>query len=102
MPDNMQEAVIEARAQLQAEAKLKDACRQLNIPIPLTTAPPSVVFPEGTPSGSKTQVSKEMITTQGDFKSAEVEGDMAQATSSAKGPRRIIPTQVKSEGDIKP
>ena len=36
MPGNIQEAVVEVRAQLQAEAKLKDVCRQLNIPLPLT------------------------------------------------------------------
>ena len=45
MPGNMQEAVVEVRAQLQAEAKLKDVCRQLNIPVPLTAVSSSVVFP---------------------------------------------------------
>ena len=62
MPGNMQEAVVKARAQLQAEAKLKDACRQLNIPVPLTTVSPFVVLPTKSSSGSESQVPKETTT----------------------------------------
>ena len=53
MPGNMQEAVVEARAQLQAEAKLKDVCRQLNIPVPLTTVTPTVEIPAKLPPESE-------------------------------------------------
>ena len=87
MPGNMQEAVVEARAQLQAEAKLKDVCRQLNIPVPLTTASPSVVLPTKSSPGSKPQVPKETTTAQDDPKSAQAEVETAQATSSKGGPK---------------
>ena len=102
MPGNMQEAVFKVRAQLQVEAKLKDVCRQLNIPVPLMTTPPPMVFTEGIPLESKTQTSKKASTTQGDSKSAEAEDITAQTISSAGVPRRIKPMQVKSEEDVKP
>ena len=101
MPGNMQEAVVEARAQLQAEAKLKDICRQLNIPVPLTAVSSSVVLPTKSSSGSESQVPKETTITQGDSKTAQAEMETAEATSSKGGPRRIMPMQVKSEGDVK-
>ena len=53
MPGNMQEAVVEVRAQLQAEAKLKDTCRQLNIPVPLTAVSSSVVLLTESSSGNE-------------------------------------------------
>ena len=87
MPGNMQEAVVEARAQLQAEAKLKDICRQLNIPVPLTTISPSVVLPAKSSSGSESQVLKEKTVAQDDPKSAQIEVETAQATSSKGDPR---------------
>ena len=101
MPGNMQEAVVEARAQLQAEAKLKDVCRQLNIPVSLTTASPPVVLPTKSSPESEPQVPKEITTAQDDPKSAQAKVETAQATSSKGGPKQIVPVQVKSEGDIK-
>ena len=102
MPGNMQEAVVEVRAQLQAEAKLKDICRQLNIPVPLTAVPSSVVFPTDSSPRSEIQVLKETTLTQGDPKTAQAEIKSAEATASKGEPRRITPMQVKSEGDVKP
>ena len=76
MPGNMQEAVIETRAQLQAEAKLKDICRQLNIPVPLTTVTPTVEMPAKLPQESESQVLKETVTAPGVSKSTEMEGKL--------------------------
>ena len=87
MPGNMQEAVVEARAQLQAEAKLKDVCRQLNIPVPLITVTPTMEIPAKLPPQSESRVPKETITAPGVSKSAETEGETAQTTSSGGGPR---------------
>ena len=98
----MQEAVVEARAQLQAEAKLKDICRQLNIPVPLTAVSSSVVLLTESSSGSESQVPKETTATQGNPKTAQAEMETAEATSSKGEPRQIMPMQVKSEGDVKP
>ena len=87
MPGNMQEAVVEVRAQLQAEAKLKDVCRQLNIPVPLTAVSSSVVLPTESSPRSETQVLKETTTTQGDPKTAQAEMETAEATLSKGEPR---------------
>ena len=42
MPGQMQDAVVEARAQLLAETKLKELCKQLGIPAPRYEPPPIV------------------------------------------------------------
>ena len=42
MPGQLQEVVIEVRAQLLAEAKLKELCKQLNIPLPIVPTPPVI------------------------------------------------------------
>ena len=42
MPGQLQEAVVEARAQLLLEARLKEICQKLNIPLPANVAPPAV------------------------------------------------------------
>ena len=81
---------------------MKDVCRQLNIPVPLTAVSPSLVFPTESSNGSKTQVLKETTTTQGDPKTAQAEMKSAEATVSKGEPRQITPMQVKSEGDVKP
>ena len=44
MPGQMQDAVVEARAQLSAEVKLKELCEQLGVPAP-RYEPPSMVHP---------------------------------------------------------
>ena len=42
MPGQMQDAVVEARAQLLAETKLKELCEQLGVPAPRYEPPPMV------------------------------------------------------------
>ena len=42
MPGQMQDAVVEARAQLLAETKLKELCKQLGVPAPRYEPPPIV------------------------------------------------------------
>ena len=42
MPGQMQNAVVEARAQLLAEVKLKELCKQLGVPAPRYEPPPMV------------------------------------------------------------
>ena len=42
MPGQMQDAVVEARAQLLAETKLKELCEQLGVPAPWYEPPPMV------------------------------------------------------------
>ena len=42
MPGQMQDAVVEARAQLLAETKLKELCEQLGVPTPRYEPPPMV------------------------------------------------------------
>ena len=44
MPGQMQDAIVEARAQLLAEVKLKELCKQLGVPAP-RCEPPSMVHP---------------------------------------------------------
>ena len=55
MPGQMQNAVVEARAQLLAETKLKELCRQLGVPAP-RYEPPSMIHPVDTGRNSCTRV----------------------------------------------
>ena len=42
MPGQLQEAVVEARAQLLLEVRLKEICQKLNIPLPAIIAPQAI------------------------------------------------------------
>ena len=98
----MQEAVLEARAQLQPEAKLKDICKQLNIPVPIIPTPPAMHQTEEAPSGSEAQPVTMVKGTLEEMGPTKVKAMTFKATPSARTPRRITPVQIKSKVDVKP
>ena len=96
MPGQMQSAVVEARAQLLAETKLKELCRQLGVPAP-RYEPPSMVHPidEGILGEKAVPMSGE---------ETHEEPVTEDQPSTSKAVRKIIPklvmTEVKKE--VKP
>ena len=96
MPDQMQNAVVEARAQLLAEVELKELCKQLGVPAP-QYEPPSMVHPidEGILGEKAEPMSGE------DSHKGPVREDQL---STSKVVRKIIPTLVMTEvkREVKP
>ena len=96
MPGQMQDAVVEARAQLLAEVKLKELCKQLGVPAP-RYEPPSMVHPidEGI-LGEKAVPMSGKESHEGPVKEDQ--------PSTSKAVRKIIPTLVTTEvkREVKP
>ena len=96
MPGQMQDAVIEACAQLLAETKLKELCKQLGVPAP-RYEPPPMVHPvdEG--------ILGEKAVPMSDVKPHAEQGKEDQPGTS-KTVRRVVPTLVTTEvkKEIKP
>ena len=96
MPGQMQSAVVEARAQLLAETKLKELCKQLGVPAP-RYEPPSVVHPidEGILGEKAVPMSGE---------ETHEEPVKEDQPSTSKAVRKIIPTLVMTEvkKEVKP
>ena len=96
MPGQMQSAVVEARAQLLAEVKLKELCKQLGVPAP-RYEPPSMVHPidEGILGEKAVPMSGEE-SPEGPVKEDQL--------STSKVVRKIIPTLVTTEvkREVKP
>ena len=96
MPGQMQDAVVEARAQLLAETKLKELCEQLGVPAPRYEPPPMVhpvdegILGEKAVPMSSVKSRKEQV--------------KEDQPSTSKTVRRVVPklvtTEVKKE--IKP
>ena len=96
MPGQMQSAVVEARAQLLAETKLKELCKQLGVPA-LRYEPPSVVHPidEGILGEKAVPMSGE---------ESHEESVKEDQPSTSKVVRKIISTLITTEvkREIKP
>ena len=94
MPGQMQNAVAEARAQLLAEVKLKELCKQLGVPAQRYEAPPMIhPIDEGI-------LGEKAVSMSGELPEGPVRED--QPTTSAV--RKITPTLVTTEvkKEIKP
>ena len=96
MPGQMQDAVVEARAQLLAEVKLKELCEQLGVPAP-RYEPQSMVHPidEGILGRKAVPMSGKELH----------EGPVGEdQLSTSKAVRKIIPTLVTTEvkREVKP
>ena len=96
MPGQMQDAVVEARAQLLAETKLKELCKQLGIPAP-RYEPPPIVHPVD--EGILGEKAVPMPGVQ-----AQVEQVKEDQPSTSKTVWRVVPTLVTTEvkKEIKP
>ena len=96
MPGQMQNAVVEARAQLLAETKLKELCKQLGVPAP-RYEPPPMVHPvdEGILGEKAVPMSGE---------ETHEESVKEDQPSTSKAVRKIIPTLVTTEvkKEVKP
>ena len=95
MLGQMQSAVVEARAQLLAETKLKELCKQLGVPAP-QYEPPSMVHPidEGI-------LGEKAVPISGELHEGPVREDQP---STSEAVWRIIPTLVTTEvkKEVKP
>ena len=96
MPGQMQDAVVEARAQLLAETKLKELCKQLGVPAP-RYEPPPMVHPvdEG--------ILGEKAVPMSDVK-PHAEQTMEDQPGTSRTVRRVVPALVTTEvkKEIKP
>ena len=96
MPGQMQDVIVEARAQLLAEVKLKELCKQLGVPAP-RYEPPSMVHPidEGILGEKAAPMSG---------KESPEEPVREGQPSTSKAVRKIIPTLVTTEvkREVKP
>ena len=96
MPGQMQDVVVEARAQLLAEVKLKELCKQLGVPAPQYKPPPMVhPIDEGILGEKAVPMSGE------DSHEGPLKEDQP---STSKVVRKIIPTLVTTEvkREVKP
>ena len=96
MPGQMQNTVVEARAQLLAETKLKELCKQLGVPAP-RYEPLPMVHPvdEGILGEKAVPMSGERT---------HEESVQEDQPSTSKAVRKIIPTLVTTEvkKEVKP
>ena len=96
MPGQMQDAVVEAHAQLLAETKLKELCKQLGVPAP-RYEPPPMVHPvdEG--------ILGEKAVPMSDVK-PHAEQTMEDQPGTSRTVRRVVPALVTTEvkKEIKP
>ena len=96
MPGQMQSAVVEARAQLLAEVKLKELCKQLAVPAPRYEPPPMVHPIDEGILGEKAVPM---------FGEESHEGPVKEdQPSTSKVVRKIVPTLVTTEvkKEVKP
>ena len=96
MPGQMQDTIVEARAQLLAEVKLKELCKQLRVPV-LQYEPPSMVHPI-----DKGILGEKAAPMSG--KESHEEPVREGQLSTSKAVRKIIPTLVTTEvkREVKP
>ena len=96
MPGQMQNAVVEARAQLLADVKLKELCKQLRVPAPRYEPPPMVHPMDEGILGEKAVPMSGEESHEGPVKEDQL--------STSKVVRKIIPTLVTTElkKDVKP
>ena len=96
MPGQMQDAIVEARAQLLAEVKLKELCKQLGVPVPRYEPPPIVHPIDKGILGEKAAP----MTGKESHKEPVKEGQ----PSTSEAVRKIVPTLVTTEvkREVKP
>ena len=96
MPGQMQSAVVEARAQLLAETKLKELCKQLGVPAPRYEPPPMVHPVDEGILGEKAVLMSGKESHEGSVKEDQ--------PSTSKAVCKIIPTLVTTEvkKEVKP
>ena len=96
MPGQMQSVVVEARAQLLAETKLKELCKQLGVPAPRYEPPPMVH-----PVDEEILGEKAVPMSGEETHEKSVKGDQL---STSKAVQKIIPTLVTTEvkKEVKP
>ena len=96
MPGQMQNAVVEARAQLLAEVKLKELCKQLGVPAPQYEPPPMVHPMDEGILGEKVVPMSGEESHEGPVKEDQ--------PSTSKAVQKIIPTLVTTEikKEVKP
>ena len=96
MPGQMQNAVVEAHAQLLAETKLKEQCKQLGVPAPRYESPPMVHPVEEGILGEKAVPMSDVEICEGLVREDQ--------PSTSKTVRKIIPTLVTTEvkKEVKP
>ena len=100
MPGQLQEAVVEARAQLLLEVRLKEICQKLNIPLPAIIAPLAVHPVDESLLGKEAILLERSVedTTQ---VSSILEAQKEMTLEEGAGPScKITPVPVKQE-DIK-
>ena len=96
MPGQMQDAVVEARAQLLAETKLKELCEQLGVPAP-RYEPPPMVHPVDEGILGEKAVPMSSVKSRAE----QVKEDQP---STSKTVRRVVPALVTTEvkKEVKP
>ena len=99
MPGQLQEAIVEAQAQLLAELRLKELCRKLGLPLPKKPVPPMIhPIDEGL-------VGKEAATPMTTEHSAEKIRTQQEVTETDQ-PKikriRPVPVPPEAEPDVKP
>ena len=100
MPGQLQEVVVKARAQLLLEARLKEICQKLNIPLPAIVAPPAV-HPVDEALLGKEAIPLERSVEDTTQASSILEAQKEMTLEEGAGPsRKITPVLVKQE-DIK-
>ena len=101
MPGQLQDVVVEARAQLLLEARLKEICQKLNIPIPAIVAP-LAVHPVDEALLGKEVIPLERSVEDTTQASSILEAQKETTLEEGAGPScKITPVPVKQE-DIKP
>ena len=101
MPGQLQEAVVEARAQLLLEVRLKEICQKLNIPLPAIIAPQAIHPVDETLLGKETK-STEESEEDATRMASTLETQKETKLEESAGPScKITPVLVKQE-DVKP
>ena len=95
MPGQLQEAIVEARAQLLAELRLKELCRKMGLPLPKKPVPPMIhPIDEGLMGTEAATPMSAGLTTEKIREQQEITG------TDQPGVKRIRPVAVPSEADI--
>ena len=101
MPGQLQEAVVKARAQLLLEARLKEICQKLNIPLPAIIALQAIHPVDEALLGKETKSTKKSEEDATRMASTLETQKETKLEESAGPSRKITPVLVKQE-DVKP
>ena len=101
MPGQLQEAVVKARAQLLLEARLKEICQNLNIPLPAIISPQAIHPVDEALLGKNTKSTEESEEDETHVVSTLETQKETKLEESAGLSHKITPVLVKQE-DVKP